>query len=258
MAGVLWVGLAASVPLVAGEKDSSLSDLKIEFSEAKMTLEGVAEENRQLKTRLLVAEEQVRSLSESLGIANSEAEFFKRELTELKLRMEALGIDSSGAGKNKLEQRLLKAVSDLKIVQEEKDKTADRLVRLSEVTLRFIKAAECKDPQVRMDVETEMRASNEALGITPSQASETTGVDPTLSEGMVIYYKPELGLVVANLGKQHGVKPGMPFQVLRKGKKIASVRVVDIRDKISGSIIQEMDLKNDQIKVGDLLKVDAQ
>jgi len=256
IAGLVWVGLA--VTLVAGEKDSSsLSDLKIEFSEARMTLEGVADENRQLKTRLLIAEEQVRSLSESLGIANSESEFFKRELTELKLRMEALGIDSGGADKSKLEQRLLKAVNDLKLVQEEKDKLADHLVRLNEVTLRYVKSSENADPQARLEVEAEMRASNESIGITPSQAAEAQAVDPTLTDGVVIYYKEELGLVIGNLGRAQGVKPGMPFQIVRNGKKIGLVRVVDVRERISGSIIQEIDLKKDSIKVGDTLKVDA-
>ena len=223
-----------------------------------MTLESVANENRQLKSRLLIADEQVRSLSESLGIANSEAEFFKREFTELKLRMEALGIDSSGSNKNKLEQRLLKSVNDLKIVQEEKDQIADRLVRLSEVVLRFIKGSENPDPQARMEVEAEMRAANEAIGITPAQAVEAQAVEPTLSDGMVIYYKQELGMVIANFGSSQGVKPGMPFEVYRGEKKIGLVIVVQVRDKISASIIQEIDLKNDQIKVGDTLRVVAQ
>lgn len=223
-----------------------------------MTLESLAKENRELKTKLLLANEQVRSLSESLGIANSESEFFKRELTELRLRMEALGIDSSGSNKSKLEQRLLKAVNDLKVLQEEKDKISDHLVRLSETVLRFIKSAENSDAQTRMEVEAEMRAANEAIGIAPPQAVEAQAVDANLQEGIVIYYKQELGLVIANLGRQHGVKPGMPFQVLRGNRKIALVRVVDIREKISGSIIQEMDLKNDQIKVGDTVKVAAQ
>lgn len=223
-----------------------------------MTLESLAKENRELKTKLLLANEQVRSLSESLGIANSESEFFKRELTQLRLRMEALGIDSSGSNKSKLEQRLLKAVNDLKVLQEEKDKISDHLVRLSETVLRFIKSAENSDAQTRMEVEAEMRAANEAIGIAPPQAVEAQAVDANLQEGIVIYYKQELGLVIANLGRQHGVKPGMPFQVLRGNQKIALVRVVDIREKISGSIIQEMDLKNDQIKVGDTVKVAAQ
>jgi hypothetical protein len=241
----------------ANGKDSSFSDQNIEFSEAKLTLESVAKENRELQAKLLIANEQVRSLSESLGIANSESEFFKRELTELRLRMEALGIDSSGSNKNKLEQRLLKAVNDLKVLQEEKDKISDHLVRLSEVILRFIKTADNSDPQARMEVEAEMRSANEAIGIAPPQAVEAQAVDPTLQEGLVIYYKQELGLVIANLGRQHGVKPGMPFEVWRGGRKIALVKVVDIREKISGSIIQEMDQKKDQIKVGDTLRVAA-
>lgn len=256
LAGIIGLGLAALLPVARGE-NSSLSDLNIEFSEARMTLENAVNENRQLKNRVLLADEQIRSLSESLGIANSESEFFKRELNETRMRMEALGIDTSGSNKSKLEQRLLKAVNDLKIVQEEKEKLADRLVRLNEVILRFIKTATTTDPMARAEVEAEMRAANEAVGVTPSQAVEAPAVEATLQDGVVIYHKPELGLVVINLGRVHGVQPGMPFQVWRKDQLIATVSVVDIRERICGSIIQEIDPKKDQIKVGDTVKVAA-
>src|SRR5438067_6517509 len=115
-----WV-VAAGMCFAAGEavagNDSSLPDLDIEFTEAKVTLETVAEENQNLRAQLKLAQQQLKSLTESLAIANSEGEVFKRETSELKLRGEALGLDAASPDKSKLEQRLLKAVSDLKIVQ---------------------------------------------------------------------------------------------------------------------------------------------
>jgi hypothetical protein len=63
--------------------------------------------------------------------------------------------------------------------------------------------------------------------------------------------------VVGNLGAQQGVKIGMPLRVVRSGRNIATLRVVDVREKISGAVVQEMDSEKDKIRVGDRLQVDA-
>ena len=49
----------------------------------------------------------------------------------------------------------------------------------------------------------------------------------------------------------------MPFRVIRNGNQIGTVTVVDVREKISGAVIQEMNSTKDKIKVGDHLQVDA-
>ena len=43
---------------------------------------------------------------------------------------------------------------------------------------------------------------------------------------------------------------------MRGEKKVATLRVVDVRQKICGAVIQEMDSK-ENVKVGDRLQVDA-
>ena len=70
--------------------------------------------------------------------------------------------------------------------------------------------------------------------------------------------KDDLALVVMNLGSKQGVKVGMPFQVIRGEKIVGSVRVVDVRDKIAGAVVQNLSSEKDRIKVGDRLKVDVQ
>jgi uncharacterized OB-fold protein len=59
---------------------------------------------------------------------------------------------------------------------------------------------------------------------------------------------------VGNLGEKQGVKIGMPLRVVRAEKTIATLRVVDVRQKICGAVIQQ---STDKIKVGDRLEVDA-
>ncbi|MFL6568827.1 MAG: hypothetical protein ACJ8LI_06625, partial [Chthoniobacterales bacterium] len=80
---------------------------------------------------------------------------------------------------------------------------------------------------------------------------------PSLMDGSVISVKDEWSLVVGNLGEKQGVKIGMPLRVVRDDKTIATLRVVDVRQKICGAVIQEMGSEKEKIKVGDRLQADA-
>ena len=233
-----------------------MSDLDIEFTEAKVTLQTVTDENQSLKKQVAQSQGAIKSLTESLAESNSEAEEFRRKCTELTLRMEALGINASN--ENKLQQRLLKAVSDLRLVQKEKDKLSDQMVRLTEAMLRDLKTASSVDADARMAVEAEMRNANDAMGLPSSSVPEAAAVPSTLTDAMVISIKEELALVVVNVGKKQGVKTGMPFKVLRGDSEVGLVRVVNVRDEISGAVIQSLESDKNKIKVGDRLRVAAQ
>ena len=73
----------------------------------------------------------------------------------------------------------------------------------------------------------------------------------------MISVKEEWSLVVGNFGEKQGVKLGMPLRVMRGDRVIATLRVVDVRQKICGAVIQELGSEKDKIKVGDTLQVDA-
>ena len=75
-------------------------------------------------------------------------------------------------------------------------------------------------------------------------------------DGSVISVKDEWSFVVGDIGEKQGVKIGMPLRVMRGEKKVATLRVVDVRQKICGAVIQEMDSK-EKVRVGDRLQVDA-
>jgi len=257
MAGVVMVALARGPAAIGG---SSFSDSDIEVSEAKVTLQTVVAENEVLKRQRDEAQEAIKSLTESLAVSNSEAEVFRREVAELKQRMTALGVDGLSGDKEKLEQRLLKAVRDLQLVQSEKDKLSDELVQLSEAVLRYTKVATTDDAEARLALETRLRSVAETLGIPGSQPGPNAKAQPTeasLTNGMVVSIKEELSLVVANIGSRQGVRVGMPFKVVRDDHLIATVRVVDVREKICGAVIQSLDSEKNKIKVGDRLMVDA-
>jgi hypothetical protein len=239
---------------LAAEGNSSLSESKIESVEAKVTAGALLSQNDEVRKQLSFQQESVKTLTESLAESNAEAELFRRKFSDLQLRVEALGLASADKDRAKLEQRLLNAVSDLQLFEKEREQYRDQMLRLTEAVLRFLKTAESTDPQARMDVEAQLRSINELIAKSGNDAREA---QPSLMDGSVISIKEEWSLVVGNIGEKQGVKMGMPMRVVRGDKLIAKLRVVDVRQKICGAVIQEMGSGKEKIKVGDRLQVDA-
>ena len=250
----LFGALAGGQP--AGTK-SSLSDLDIEKTEARMTLEKALAENEHLKNqvqglqeKLTVTEATSKRSTESLALATGEAEVFRRQAGELKLRLEALGIEGGSGATTKLEQRLLTAASDLRLAENDRTQLREALTGLSEAAKRFEQKA--TDADAKRNLDTALHKATDALNSVSAKAPVTAG---TLSDAIVINTSDELALVIANIGSKQGVTSGMPFQVLRNEHIIGTVRVVDVREKIAGAIIENLTSEKDRIKVGDRLKV---
>jgi hypothetical protein len=251
---------------LAAQRNSSLSESKneraglddaatVSAQPSEMTSVGLLQQNEDLQKRLSVAEESLKALTSSLAESNAEAELFRRKYSDLQLQMEALGLASASKDRAKLEQRLLAAVSDLQLAQKGREEYRNQMLRLDEAVLCYLKTSPSGDAKARMDVETQLRSIDKLVtksGDTPD--SPESG----LMDGNVISVKDEWSFVVGNLGEKQGVKVGMPMRVMRGDRRIATLRVIDVRQKICGAVIQEMDSKKDTIKVGDRLQVDAQ
>jgi len=233
------------------ENHESASELKTDVPAPSSTTSPLVVENEQLRNELSQARESVKTLSESLAVSNEEAKDFRERYSELQLQMEAIGLDSVAKDRKKLQQRLLNALSDLRLMEKERDQYRDHLLGLSEVVLRLLKTSTGIDEQTRLDVEGQLRSANQ-LASKSRDLPEETG---TLMYGRVISVKQEWSLVVGNIGEKQGVKMGMPLRVMRADELIATLRVVDVRQRICGAVIQ--DLRSGKIKVGDRLQADA-
>ena len=231
-----------------------MSESKIEIAPQAATPESLVEQSEQLRRQLAIAQETVKALTSSLAESNAEAEELRRKYSDLELRMEALGLVSASKDRAKLEQRLLSAVSDLQLAQKERDEYRDQMLRLNEAVLCYLKTSQGGDAKARMDVEAQLRSINTLV----TKSGTGPEPEPALMDGSVISVKEEWSFVVGNLGEKQGVKIGMPMRVMRDDRRIATLRVVDVRQKICGAVIQEMDSKKEKIKVGDRLQVDAQ
>ena len=244
-----------SAGTLAAQGNSSLSESKIEEAERGVTDEALLAQNAELRRQLALAQESLGTLTSSLAESNAEAELFRRKFSDLQLRMEALGLESASKDRAKLEQRLLAAVSDLQLTQKERDEFRDQMLRLNEAMLSYLKTSQGGDAQARMDVETQLRRSNDLVAEVTAKPAAAT--QPSLLDGSVISVKDEWAFVVANLGEKQGVKIGMPLRVMRGERRIATLRVVDVRQKICGAIVQKMDSAKEKVQVGDRLEVDA-
>jgi hypothetical protein len=248
--------LLLSAGRLTAQQNSSLSDPNLETADAQVTSETLLSQNDLLRKQLSLDRETQKTLTDSLVVSNAEAELFRRKYSELQTRMDTLGVEAVSKDRAKLEQRLLKAVSDLQLMNREKEAYREQLLKLSETMLHYVKTTENADPQARAEVEAQVRATNQLLA-KKDEALPNEDAAPDLMDGKVLSVKEEWALVVGNLGARQGVKIGMPLRVVQGGKTIATLRVVDVRERISGAVIQELDSEKVKIKVGDRLQVDA-
>jgi len=130
------------------------------------------------------------------------------------------------------------------------------MLRLNETMFRYLKSSQGADPQARMEVETQLRGTNDLVA--KASAKLPASAQPGLMDASVISVKDEWSFVVGNVGQRQGVKIGMPLRVMRGEHRIGTLRVVDVRQKICGAVIEQMDSAKEKIKVGDRLQVDAQ
>lgn len=255
---VIGLNCETTVRSAAQTTRSSFSDSEIEKSELSVTLQKTLEENAKLKEALAEAYSSLAENRKLLAAATAETEVFRRQTLDLKLRIEALGLETAGGNTLKLEQRLLTAVSDLKFYADEKRNLSEALIRLSEAASFYAKSVAGGDPEPRAVLEAEIRRANSMIGASNRESPEAPAVSQTLNDGLTISVKGDLSLVVMNLGEKHGVRVGMPFQVTRQNRIIGQIQVVEVRETFSGAIIQSLSSEKDPIQAGDHLKVLAQ
>ena len=235
---------------------SSFSDT-FELADSKSVISDAVSDTEDLLKQNLILKEQVHSLSDAIVVAKSESDAATTESHELKARIEALGVNAIGNDRSKLEQRLIKAVTDLNVAQADLVTHKKVLASLTEAIVSLLKTTKDISPQERLAMETELRSTSQTVGFAPQSAEKAESSVVSVNDARVISLKPEIGLVVGNVGAQDSVKVGMPFRVYDGQNPIALVRVVDVREKLFGALIQETLSDTIPVKVGQRLKVAA-
>ncbi|TLD69126.1 hypothetical protein FEM03_18675 [Phragmitibacter flavus] len=230
------------------------SNPAIELMEAKTALEYSNARIAELEESVAKYKSQATAYSDSLAAANNELEQTREAHDKLRVQMEGLGVAAIDPSGVELQQTLLTALSDLRILEQQKRNLADALLGLSESALTHANAQ--GDPAARQSLEQRLADAEKALVSLRGSAEENSSGN--LQNASIVSLKDELGIAVLNVGSKHGVHPGMPFAIYRQDKPVARALVVDVRSGVSGAIVQELVNPNDRVKVGDVGKVEAE
>ncbi len=198
-------------------------------------------------------EARVKTLMDSLVTANAEAESFREQWQDLKLRDEALGVEALTVDDQKLEDKLVEAVKDYYETEMKRREAVQLLDKLLTTTQLLIQTAPKEDPQTRADYEVASRAAKDYLA---GGDAGSIPVGTTLDDGRIADLNPDLNAVVINLGKSQGVKEGMPFLIYEGETEIGTAKVVLARELLSAALIESVK-PNAVLKVGDRVAVDA-
>ena len=98
------------------------------------------------------------------------------------------------------------------------------------------------EAQAALDVVETRRAS--AAGSAPEAP-----VDAPV-EARIVDANADLGLVIVDRGARQGVRYGLPLTVLRDRRRVARVRVVDVRENVAGAAVEET-ARGDYPQTGD-------
>lgn len=237
----LWTGAVAQDKAVEA----------VEIQELRVALRMAQDQHEAEKGRADTLESQRQALVESLAEAVRVSEEQTAAARETELKLQALGVDLLNRDENSLEQRLLKAVRDLDISQQEKERQSVALRRIAETCLKLLEGAPGIDAKTRAEAEASLAAANQAL----APADQPTDGPVDLSKSRVVSIDEGIGLVVFDAGRKSGLRVGTPVAVLRGERALFSALVVDVRDSISGAVLQDRLAESGEVEVGDGLRL---
>ncbi len=280
--------LAASVvaPMRADERSLPIEaavkaeESRMQLEELKMAFRKLMGDNAELQGEMAGKEQALKVLGESLAVAQGEAAALKRQLQAAQLRVATPdGTPPDLAAR----RQLADALTALKKSESERQRLADELARLNAVLEQALRgkdglsamqraqalaqaervkraiasqqaSAECsgtRERSVAVQAANAGAMTNAAPVMPPTAPSAP---QPTLENGQVVNLNWSLQMAVINLGEVHGAKLGMPFAVIQGDRIVGRLKVVEVREKISGAVIERMD-RDKPIQVGDRVRI---
>lgn len=240
--------------LVCGQLESSAQDA-LEFQELQNNLRTAYAKIQALEAAQKEGGTPSLALQASAAAAQSEAVALKERYLQLRGLLEALDISAIENGGDEKAVRLIAALNDLRIVKEEQKRLADSLYRLLEASMEFSQVATPGNPESAQKLGVAMQTAEDALKSSINQAGEAGKKE--LTEASVVSIKPELGVLVLDVGTKDGAKPGMPFNIFRADKPIARVLITDVRSTVSGAVVRELFSSSDKLMIGDRGQAEA-
>jgi hypothetical protein len=222
-------------------------DLQTQLDELRSALEQARTNNASLKQELDQREAVIRLLTENLAIARTESELFQKRWQDAQLRAQTLGVNFADPTGTQAQRQLVESVRALYVAEAERQRLAEELLRLLAAL------------QTNGNVAAEIVRARDVLaageqpmaGRAPTDARQK---QPTLESAQVLDVNPSLRLVVLNVGLLHGARVGMPFVVLRGDRAVAALKVVEVRRRICGALIETTE-KGVTLTTNDVVRV---
>jgi hypothetical protein len=216
---------------------------QLQLDELRLVLDKVRAENADLKSQLELREVVIRNLQESLAVARTESEMFQRKWTEAQLRAQTLGANPNDTEAAATQRQLVETVRQLALAQAERTRLVEQLQKLLGAV------------QSNANVNAEVAATQTLLAALKQPGTNVTATaSGRLDAAKILDVNPKLRAVVLDVGAEQGVRVGMPFMVLRGDRVVAGLRVVDVRPRVSGALIENTD-KGVTLQAGDAARV---
>ena len=217
--------------------------------ELRFLVEKLTTDNQRLKTDLEQRETIIRLLTENLAIARTESELFQKKWSEAQLRAQTLGVNFADDSATQAQRQLVESVRALYVAEAERQRLVEQLQRLLQAV------------EKQGDVAGEL-ARTKALLATEQSASDATGkgsagnkqAEGALESATVLDVNANLRVVVLNVGLLQGARVGMPLVVLHGDRVVAELKVVEVRQRICGALIEHVE-KKVTLKAGDKARV---
>lgn len=193
-------------------------------------------------------ERQVATLRESYALARADADEARRQLRDIRARLEALGGAALGSG----EERLIDTVSQLEAANAELDTLRQTSLVLSAAVTAYVRGALVEDAAARQALEAAMRELDVALGLRQAPRTDLSG---SMTDARVLSIDSESGLIVINAGREAKIEVGMPMQITRGDQAIARAIVTDVRKTVAGMLVQRQLNPALSVAVGDSVSV---
>ena len=193
-------------------------------------------------------ERQVATLREAYAIARADADEARRQMREVRARLEALG----GTALGDSEERLIEVIAQLDATMAEAETLRQATLNLAAAIETYTRGALVEDEAARQGLDAALRELDVALGLRQAQQAPNAG---TMHEATVLSIDSESGLIVINAGRDADIQVGMPMQITRGDQIIARAIVTDVRKKVAGLLVQKQVSSNLVVNVGDSVSV---
>lgn len=205
---------------------------------------------QQLQQQLEEKTRAIEALEKLLFAANADAEASQRELEKRKRRDAALGLEALTADEKRMQEQLVTTLGSLYRSEQERKQAFEALAKI-------MSNAEQLLPKMKLASQDKKAFEKELAQAKTIVLNRETQKQSVLEAGLlnaeVIGYEPKLNLIVLNVGWNHDVKPSMTFEILKKDQVIALCRVVDVRKRLSGALIENE--FESEIEVGNKARV---